>query len=560
MKLTSAIVTAFQNSVKRFPLPSAFVTILTVVLIIKIYDNSTIADRTFFTLCYYFSVGFLLTLTLRLWGEENVKRATARIVNIVAHILLLADAIYLYNVFTETGSWELVVAHGSAIFALFISLFFLSFWREKDNIVSWNFTMQLVLNACICAIIGHVMMAGMSLLVASLDLLFGFDVRSEWYVIIECIFGLLLSALLFLGRIPQGAKKHDHEPLDSGFLNAVVRFLFLPLVCLYILVLYIYAGKILQTWELPNGWMSWLVCASMAGCIVIEFGLYPVRKLQDKRFDHLIARWLPVVILPLLLLMSVGIVRRLSDYGITVNRLYLLTLNLWFYFVCITLFVTKARRINWITISFTLIFLLTSALPINYFSITRHHMTSSIERILEGQKLPLNASQFDTLMQALPDDDGQRLCIRLDYMRQTFGYQSTDAYITDKDDYIPLRRYINPVDDDFENYIVYSNFQKADIINIPPGYTRFLQNTYCPVIGCNGDQDTVEVEVMISGVRKTTVLVSMDSLIAHAEQMPEPIFMPCTNDSCLFAVTSFNINQTNKAQQRLDVCGILFIK
>lgn len=558
MKLTSAIVTAFQNSVRRFPLPSAFVTLLTLILIIEVNDNDAIAERTFFTLCYYFSVGFLLTLTLRLWEEENVKRSTVRVVNVIAHVLLLADAIYLYNVFTGIGSVELLVAHGSAIFALFISLFFLSFWREKDNIVSWNFTLQLILNAGICTLIGHVMMAGMSLLLASLHLLFGFDVRSEWYVILECLFGLLLSALLFLGRIPQGAKKHDHEPLDSSFLNAVMRFLFLPLVGLYILVLYIYAGKILLTWELPDGWVSWLACASMVGCIVIEFGLYPVRKLQDKRADHLIARWLPVVILPLLLLMSVGIVRRLSDYGITVNRLYLLTLNLWFYFVCITLFLTKARRINWITISFTLIFLLTSALPINYISLTRHHMTSSIERILEGQRLPLNAAQFDKLMKALPEEDGQRLCIRLDYMRQTFGYQSTDAYI-DNDDYVPLSKYINPTDE-VETDIVYSNIQTSDIINIPAGYTRFLQNTYCPVIGCLQEQDTVEVEVMISGTRKATVLVSMDSLMAHTEHMPAPILMPCTSDSCLFAVTSFNIDYTDKAEQRLDVCGILFIK
>ncbi len=558
MKLTSALVTAFQNSVRRFPLPSAFVTLLTLILIIEVNDNDAIAERTFFTLCYYFSVGFLLTLTLRLWGEENVKRSTVRVVNVIAHVLLLADAIYLYNVFTGIGSVELLVAHGSAIFTLFISLFFLSFWHEKDNIVSWNFTLQLILNAGICTLIGHVMMAGMSLLLASLHLLFGFDVRSEWYVILECLFGLLLSALLFLGRIPQGAKKHDHEPLDSSFLNAVMRFLFLPLVGLYILVLYIYAGKILLTWELPDGWVSWLVCASMVGCIVIEFGLYPVRKLQDKRADHLIARWLPVVILPLLLLMSVGIVRRLSDYGITVNRLYLLTLNLWFYFVCITLFLTKARRINWITISFTLIFLLTSALPINYISLTRHHMTSSIERILEGQRLPLNAAQFDKLMKALPEEDGQRLCVRLDYMRQTFGYQSTDAYI-DNDDYVPLSKYINPTDE-VETDIVYSNIQTSDIINIPAGYTRFLQNTYCPVIGCLHDQDTVEVEVMISGTRKATILVSMDSLMAHTEHMPAPILMPCTSDSCIFAVTSFNIDYTDKAEQRLDVCGILFIK
>ena len=37
------------------------------------------------------------------------------------------------------------------------------------------------------------------------------------------------------------------------------------------------------------------------------------------RSDNWIARWMPVLILPLLLLMTIGIVRRFNDYGITVN-------------------------------------------------------------------------------------------------------------------------------------------------------------------------------------------------------------------------------------------------
>lgn len=80
---------------------------------------------------------------------------------------------------------------------------------------------------------------------------------------------------------------------------------------------------------------------------------------------------MPVLILPLLLLMTIGIIRRFNDYGITINRLYLATLNGWFYIVCIGLFVIKARRINWIPVSFAGIFLLTSALPVNYAGITR---------------------------------------------------------------------------------------------------------------------------------------------------------------------------------------------
>lgn len=65
----------------------------------------------------------------------------------------------------------------------------------------------------------------------------------------------------------------------------------------------------------------------MTGCIAIEFGLYPTRMAHGKRMDELIARWLPAFVLPLLCLMTIGIIRRFNDYGVTINRLYLITLN-----------------------------------------------------------------------------------------------------------------------------------------------------------------------------------------------------------------------------------------
>ena len=53
--------------------------------------------------------------------------------------------------------------------------------------------------------------------------------------------------------------------------------------------------------------------------------------------------------------MTIGIIRRFNDYGVTINRLYLITLNVWCYFVCITLILIKAKRINWIPVSFSII-------------------------------------------------------------------------------------------------------------------------------------------------------------------------------------------------------------
>lgn len=579
MKLSAApqaIVKAFRMCVKRFPVSAAYITALSIFLIFNIIDEGELLDDSLIgAVSYYLSVGFVLSLTLHLWQEEGKKQRTILIVNMVAHLVLLADAIYIYHVLEDSNSYhyEVWVAHAAIIFSLLLSLFFLSFFKEKDNIASWNFTMNILVNLFICHFIGEVMWGGFSLLLSSFNFLFHIDFDSKWYMVIGVLTGLLLSSWLFLGRIPNGENKHDRTPVDSGFLNAVMRFLFLPLVGLYTIVLYIYAIQILIKWELPNGWVSWLVAASMVGLIIIEFGLYPVRKAQNRKADNLIARYLPVAILPLLLLMTVGIIRRFNDYGITINRLYLITLNLWFYFVCITLFITRARRINWITISFALIFLLTSAFPINYFSITRNCMDSKIRKMLYStdmirvRKFPLNERQYKHLLHILTKEEAVELNDKMRYMREYFGSHYTDAYVKDTTEVYFYYDFLSDTPSQstiVENYYI-GNGCEDFAIDISEGYEKIFR-VYTPTVTVPSNQNIVQLVAEFRGEALDTVFVNLDTLRAHEHSMPAPFPLPCASNHNIYMVTHFSISplndsRTNKVESiMVDVTGFVLQK
>lgn len=562
--------------VKRFPVSAAYITALSIFLIFNIIDEGELLDDSLIgAVSYYLSVGFVLSLTLHLWQEEGKKQRTILIVNMVAHLVLLADAIYIYHVLEDSNSYhyEVWVAHAAIIFSLLLSLFFLSFFKEKDNIASWNFTMNILVNLFICHFIGEVMWGGFSLLLSSFNFLFHIDFDSKWYMVIGVLTGLLLSSWLFLGRIPNGENKHDRTPVDSGFLNAVMRFLFLPLVGLYTIVLYIYAIQILVKWELPNGWVSWLVAASMVGLIIIEFGLYPVRKAQNRKADNLIARYLPVAILPLLLLMTVGIIRRFNDYGITINRLYLITLNLWFYFVCITLFITRARRINWITISFALIFLLTSAFPINYFSITRNCMDSKIRKMLYStdmirvRKFPLNERQYKHLLHILTKEEAVELNDKMRYMREYFGSHYTDAYVKDTTEVYFYYDFLSDTPSQstiVENYYI-GNGCEDFAIDISEGYEKIFR-VYTPTVTVPSNQNIVQLVAEFRGEALDTVFVNLDTLRAHEHSMPAPFPLPCASNHNIYMVTHFSISplndsRTNKVESiMVDVTGFVLQK
>lgn len=398
-------VVAMHQCVRRFPIVVAFTIAITLYVLSLIWGHDEwFTERGNICCMYYLSVGSVLSLSLALWSEEVKRRLTAVATQVAAHALLAADALYLYHLPADGFGMEIFLAHAACIGALGLSVFLLPFFRAKSDVPALNFSLQLVGNAAVSLMVGIVMWGGTALLFLSFESLFGFDISHNCFHTISLLCIQLLGTLLFVGRIPQGAYKHNTTVYASAFTIKLIRYLFLPLMGGYLAVLYAYMGKILLSWQLPDGWVSWLVITLMAGCIAIEFALYPRLESdrQTRSFEHQVARWLPILILPLLLLMTVGIARRISDYGLTLNRLYVLTLNGWFYLVCIGLFLGRARRIHWIPVSLSVLLLLTSALPINYASIIHRYLYNKVYEQVKTTyhgSLPMTEEQyFDWLL------------------------------------------------------------------------------------------------------------------------------------------------------------------
>lgn len=423
---------AMRQCVQRFPIVMGFVAATTIYSLLLIWgDDDWFTENGIGTAYYYLSVGSVLALSPALWSEEVKRRATVLIVQIIAHLLLIADAAYIYLLPQGGFNMEIFLAHAACICSLGLSVFLLSFFRNKDDVPSWNFTLQLAGNGGLCLFIGLIMWGGISLLFLSFEMLFDIGIRHDVYESIALLCCQLLSSLLFLGKIPAGEQKHNPDVYVSDFLSKVMRFLFLPLLGGYLAVLYIYAAKILIHWELPDGWVSWLVTALMTGCIAFEFLIYPTLQASHGtkyRFERQVARLLPLLILPLLLLMTIGICRRINDYGLTLNRLYILTINLWFYAVCIGLFLIRARRIHWIPVSFALLFLLTSALPVmNYAGITHRYLYNKVyEKIHACCKdlLPMTEEQYFDWLISLTKEDALLVNSRLQQLNNVFEDKS----------------------------------------------------------------------------------------------------------------------------------------
>jgi hypothetical protein len=551
-----------QSNLKRFPITLFFTIALTCYLCYFV-SNHDENKKLNWIIGYYLSVGTLLSLTLHLWCEE-MKRIIPKIaVQAGMHLLLILDAIYLYSYSYEKSFTEIGIAHGAGILAIGLSVFFLSFFKEKNDIPSWNFALSSI-TACMTAnVIGCIMSGGICFLILSVHKLFDLSIDSTCYLYVAILCNVCLSMFLFLGLLPQKQEKHNTRPLQHSFLNGVIHYLFLPLTGGYLIVLYIYALRILINWELPIGWVSWLVITLMTGCIVIEFGLYPSRMAQQKRTDNLIARWLPLSVLPLLFLMTIGIIRRFNDYGVTINRLYLITLNIWCYFVCIILIIIKAKRISWIPISFSLVFLLTSVLPVNYASITRQIIQKEVNQTIIRQKpmlnLPLSQEQYNQWLKTFSPEQARQINEKFIYLYEWFGKESICQWI---DEDVSLYMLRTEFEDKQENQstISYSGTIASEAtISVPDGYQKLQSIHRYQIIDHKGQDKIIAVPLTQDNDTVYIDQQTIESLSQRKKGEMPPTQLDCNSSQKVFLLTSFSIEKTEENIE-VSIDGYLFSK
>lgn len=562
---------ASRALIQRFPVALAFLSLLTIWTLLHVWDKVytfseyidpkegvwfKLSDIQNGTIYYYLSIGTVLSLVLRFWGEEVRNQRLVRQVSIVSHLMLLADATFLWLRPEGSIYSELLLAHGALCTALLIAGIFLPFFRERHDLASWNLTLRMTCFAALCPLACGIVSLGLYLLLNSLDWLFGISVNHHWHSSLTAVSMIFVAGSLWMSRLPEGEKKFNRAALTSKFLTGMVRYLFLPLVLGYLLVLYGYGAKILLNMELPKGGVCLLIIVLMIGCLGIELLLYPLqRKAGDEggkthTFELWLVRWLPIIILPLLVLMTVAIGRRLHDYGITEDRLYVLTLNLWFYAICLGLFVTRARRIHWVSLSFGVLFLLTSALPVNFCSITYDVITSRIDRFFESHEhpaLPMSKDVYEAFSKSLPSKEAEQLRGDLHYIRRLYSQKEIDRYVEKEAN-------LWPVHEERKTNFKY-NYSHRGYISVPESFHRFRSaNDYS----------------LITNVHDSTLwrIQLDDSLVVvlDIEHLPDtsdhatPWLLPEVNGKGVFSVTSLEIrdDRSDSIQSRLAIHGYYF--
>lgn len=426
--------------VKRFPVAVCFLFGLTVLLSYIVCSDEVAHPRINTTLLIFMSGGLLIDFIAALWGEELKDRWRRWVTEGLALVLCGAYSFWICmpDLPIDRTLPSFIIANAAWVIALVCLIPFVSFWHEKNDLKSWHFILYLFLISLISGTVVSFMSGGIEGLVLGTSALFDLESlhNEKLHIVIMIVCCLLLDGLLSLALVPTGERKHNNSPDMPSVMTKIVSWLLLPLLGCYMLVLYVYGISIIVHAELPKGMLSWLVSAVMGGYIFCYLLLYPEICKEGSRLRAIMTKWLPAAILPLLVLMTVGVVRRFMDYGITAPRLYLLTILLWFYAVCIVMLMVKRKRFRWIVLSFAALFVLTSGHPFHYYRLCRPVLTAKIDKVIEekGIQTPFKLFSLED-NPGLTEEEVEQLTADIINMQKSYGYEYAGRWL--KEDSIP---------------------------------------------------------------------------------------------------------------------------
>lgn len=397
------------NVAQRFTFTIVFIAFLTLFGWVCIWTDN-LNDDFVQAMWVGLSIGALLSLAAYLWCEY--LQAERRSLACQLGVLVVATLNFLY-IYVKGPYLTMAdgVGYGAVYTAAIVAIFFVPVVRRSSIKLQWNYSCRVLGAVALGVLLFLVMGIFVSILYGTLNLLFSF---SSYKLLVSCnvLFAATIPAIVSLCCFPS-LKRLKEEELDSSKPHMAIfcKNVLLPLALVYTLILYVYGLKILFTWDLPNGNVCWMVIGLVTVNLIIVYGLQGFvcnasTKASSKKIAELSVKYIPVLMLPLLVLMSVAIFYRIGEYGITASRLYVATFNIWAYGVAIYMIASRMPKLNLVASSFAIVFLATSVIPgANYCTISINKVRENVKERLEAigvQSFPIS---YHELIEALKVQD-----------------------------------------------------------------------------------------------------------------------------------------------------------
>ena len=406
-----------QNAFKRFPLTLlwAICGTLYAIWLVDEPSNSLVDGQVNIVLTTILGISWLIGA--RFLSEQLQNKIKSIIIQVVIVILLMLfyNHLPLEDPFDEHPKY--VIRFFLYIISGHLFVFFAPFLFQWNKTSYWNYLKSIAFAIVRSALFSGVLYVGLVLALAAIDALFEVDIDEKTYfqLFIFCVG--IVNTWIYLSDFPRAIHQETKIQFNKA-LEVFVKYILIPLVILYIIILYAYAFKILFQWELPKGWVSYLVTALAILGFVIQVIINPVQKTIKSWSINIFHPWFYILLLPLIGLLFTAIFRRISDYGITENRYFVLVIALWILGMTLYLLFSKKKKLLLLPLS---LFVLTILSSFGFWGASSVSKRSQINQFEKVYKTVLSNDKIATLK------ENEQLESILNYLKERNSLNTIDT-------------------------------------------------------------------------------------------------------------------------------------
>ncbi|NUN69766.1 MAG: DUF4153 domain-containing protein [Bacteroidetes bacterium] len=311
-------------------------------------------------------------------------------------------------------------------FAFTLLASYLPFIHTDDQSLFWQYNKSLLVRIVTTVPFTVVLFAGLSVALAAVDNLFSADIDPKWYMRIwVCVAGLF-NTWFFLSGVPRSMEEVREDTAYPKALKVFTVNILLPLVLVYVVILYVYTGKIIMEWDWPKGWVGNLVLGFSITGILSLLLVWPMRNDPAMRWIRTFNRFYYLAVIPLSLLLQLAIWRRIDEYGLTENRYFVALLGIWLLVIALYFTLSAVKNIKWIPLSLSLIALATAYGPWSAFSVSERMQLDRLETIIRQHGLAPGVETTGAL-RTIPFEDNKEICEIARYLSSHFGAASMQS-------------------------------------------------------------------------------------------------------------------------------------
>lgn len=366
------------------------------------------------------------------------------------------------------------------------------------------------------------------------------------------LFMLPLSLIApFLLCLFQRLDQNKYDWTPDKFIIILANWIVSPALLAYSALLYVYGLKILITWDLPKGMLSYMIAVFLFIAVIAR----AVQELLPRKHYNWFYGRFNLIAIPVLILFWIGIIYRIGQYGFTEERIFLLVFAIQLSVITLAPVVSgKARYLHFVYLVVLMLAPITFIPAISANKLGLISQEQRLKKIIE--KLDLRDPETGLIRnhdipESIYDNSSKEL---YNNMTDKFNYiltHTSSDYMTEKFGYPSVQK-LNAVlfNENWPEYLMpnpyraSSNFYKTSEYNLPiDGYKELLMKNFVGII--QNDSVILKSDSLIVTAFDIKNFIAdhpafTDSII---DQKKIDSLLYLKNDSCMASIYSISFSK-----------------